>query len=253
LPAKLAVSSRGEGVLRRPRSGAARGTASAAIYAELRAELVSLERLPGTALSESAIALAHGVSRTPVREAILRLAGEGLVRIFPQSGTFVSRIPLDALPEAIIIRKALEETATRLAAERATPSQVLALRALIERQREAGAADDQNAFHRADEAFHAMLSDMAGYPGIWTLAQQVKVHVDRYRRLTLPQQGRMARARAEHMVIAEAVAAHDPAGAVSAMTAHLDGLLGDIADIQRLNPDYFESGRGGAPAAGESR
>ena len=87
---------------------------------DLRDELVSLQRRPGEAISEAEIALSYGVSRTPVREAILKLADEGLVDIFPQSGIFVSRIPLAALPEAIIVRKALEETTARMAAQRAT-------------------------------------------------------------------------------------------------------------------------------------
>ena len=123
------------------RSGRPRAaTASARIYSDLRAELVSLERRPGEAISEAEIALSYGVSRTPVREAILKLSDEGLLEIFPQSGIFVSRIPLAALPEAIIIRKALEETTARLAAERATSSQILALHSILERQREANAA-----------------------------------------------------------------------------------------------------------------
>src|SRR5271168_2947084 len=108
----------------RPRTA----TAAARIYADLRSELVSLQRRPGEAVSEAEIALAYGVSRTPVREAILKLSDDGLIDIFPQSGSFVSRIPLGALPEAIIIRKALEETTARLAAERATSSQILTLR-----------------------------------------------------------------------------------------------------------------------------
>ena len=227
---------------RRPRLGASRGvSAAAAIYADLRAELVSLRRLPGEPLSESQISLAHGVSRTPVREAILRLAAEGLVEIFPQSGTFVSRIPLAALPEAIIIRKSLEETTAKLAAERVTASQILGLWSLIERQAEASSAEEQEAFHRADEDFHGALAEAAGYPGIWAFVQQVKSHVDRYRRLTLPQQGRMARARREHIAIAEGVEAHDPGRAVAAMAAHLDGLMSDIPEIQKLNPDYFDA------------
>ena len=105
----------------RPRTA----TAASRIYSDLRAELVSLRRLPGEAVSEAEIALSYGVSRTPVREAILRLSDEGLLEIFPQSGIIVSRIPVAALPEAIIIRKALEETTARLAAERATSSQIL--------------------------------------------------------------------------------------------------------------------------------
>jgi GntR family transcriptional regulator, rspAB operon transcriptional repressor len=233
---------------RKPWAGGLRSSrAPAMIYTELRAQLLSLERLPGEPVFESQIAAAYGVSRTPVREAILKLADEGLIEIFPQSGTFVARIPLAALPEAIVIRKSLEETSARLAARQASGSQLLALRALLERQREADLAGDRNAFHLADEAFHAAIADLAGYPGIWKLVLQVKAHVDRYRRLTLPQEGRMTRALGEHETVLTMIEAGDPTGAAAAMAAHLDGLLTDIPDIRRLNPDYFAEAKPAPP------
>jgi DNA-binding GntR family transcriptional regulator len=220
----------------RPRAA----TASARIYSDLRAELVSMERRPGEVISEAEIALSYGVSRTPVREAILKLSDEGLVDIFPQSGIFVSRIPLAALPEAIIIRKALEETTARLAAERATSSQILTLHSILERQREADAAGDRDSFHQADETFHGTIAEVAKYPGIWTLILQVKVNVDRFRRLTLPQTGRMAQVIAEHAVILAAIEQHDPEAARRAMGAHLERLLGDISATQHINPEFFD-------------
>jgi DNA-binding GntR family transcriptional regulator len=224
----------------------------ARIYADLRADLVSLERLPGEPISEAELAKAYGFSRTPVREALRKLADEGLVEIFPQSGTFVARIPLAALPETIVIRKALEETSARLAAERARRSQVIALLAVLEKQREASRAGDHNAFHQADEAFHGAIAEAAGYRGIWTLVEQVKVHVDRYRRLTLPQEGRMTRAIREHSAIAAAIESGDGARSAQAMRVHLDGLLADIPNIRRLNPGYFagDSRRPEPPADG---
>ncbi|HLG80067.1 MAG TPA: GntR family transcriptional regulator [Bradyrhizobium sp.] len=218
-----------------------RTTASSRIYSELRDELVSLQRRPGEAISEAEIALSYGLSRTPVREAILKLADEGLVDIFPQSGIFVSRIPLAALPEAIIIRKALEETTAGLAAERATPSQIMNLQAIVQRQREADAAFDREGFHLADEAFHAGIAEIAGYPGIWRLILQVKVHVDRYRRLTLPVAGRMTQVIAEHEPILAAIEAHDPAAARAAMEQHLARLLLDISATRHTNPEFFDS------------
>jgi GntR family transcriptional regulator, rspAB operon transcriptional repressor len=222
------------------RGGRPRATASARIYADLRSQLVSLQRRPGEAISEAEIALSYGVSRTPVREAILKLSDEGLLEIFPQSGIFVARIPMAALPEAIIIRKALEETTAQLAAEHATASQILVLHAILQRQREAHAANDRDAFHHADESFHATIADVAGHPGIWILIQQVKIHVDRYRRLTLPQQGRIARAIGEHEAILAAIEAHEPARARIAMQTHLERLLGDISATQSINPEFFD-------------
>ncbi|MFB9266982.1 GntR family transcriptional regulator [Bradyrhizobium erythrophlei] len=232
------IASRSPGHRRAGRPRAA--TAAARIYTNLRAELVSLERRPGDAISETEIALSYGVSRTPVREAILKLSDEGLVEIFPQSGIFVSRIPLAALPEAIIIRKSLEETTTRMATERASASQILNLQSIIQRQREADAAGDRDAFHQADEAFHAAIAEIAGHPGIWKLILQVKVHVDRFRRLTLPQRGRMAEVIAEHEGIVAGIEARDPSAAGAAMARHLERLRTDISATQHNNPEFFD-------------
>ncbi|MBP2297590.1 GntR family transcriptional regulator [Azospirillum picis] len=214
-------------------------TVASRIYRDLRAEIVSLKRKPGDAIAEKQIAEAYGVSRTPVREAVLKLADEGLIEIFPQSGTFVARIPLDGLPEAFAIRKALEEATVRYAAARATRSQIAALRANLELQREMQETRNFDGFHQADEAFHALIAEIAGYPGFWTLIQQTKVQIDRYRLLTLPVLGRMAEVIAEHSAITEAVAANDPAAAIRALDAHLDDLQISVADIRRDYPRYF--------------
>jgi GntR family transcriptional regulator, rspAB operon transcriptional repressor len=214
-------------------------TAAKLLYRELKADIVSMRRKPGEAIVEREIASHYGVSRTPVREAILRLADEALVDIFPQSGTFVSKIPLGALPEAILIRKTLEEVTAGLAARAADASQVAELHEFIERQRRMQKGGDHERFHQADEAFHAKIAQLAGYPGIWTLIQQVKVQVDRYRRLTLPVPGRMAQVLREHAAIAKAIEAGDSARAANAMAAHLDGLTASIADVRDLNPGLF--------------
>jgi len=245
MPARAAKKT--ETTVRLPAAGPRRNgrprtaTAASRIYADLRTELVSLQRAPGEAVSEAEIALAYGVSRTPVREAILKLSDEGLLDIFPQSGIFVSRIPIAALPEAIIIRRALEATTARLAAERAVASQILVLQSILERQREANAARKNDAFHRADEMFHATIAEVAGYPGVWTLIQQVKVHVDRYRLLTLPQEGHIALVIAEHEAILAAIETHDPSGAGVAMEFHLDlgRLLSHISTTRSINPGFF--------------
>jgi DNA-binding GntR family transcriptional regulator len=212
------------------------------IYREVREDIVSMRRKPGEPIVEREIALTRGVSRTPVREALLRLADEDLVEIFPQSGTFVARIPVGALPEAILMRTALEQTTARLAAERADAGQVARLRELLERQRRVQSRGDRDRFHEADEAFHAAIAEAAGHPGIWRFIEQVKIQVDRYRRLTLPVPGRMRRVLAEHAAIVGAIEAHDGPGATAAMAAHLEVLRASIRDVRDLNPDYFVDG-----------
>ncbi|CAO3432278.1 GntR family transcriptional regulator [Azospirillum doebereinerae] len=228
-----------------PRAPSRAATATASIYRELRADIVEMRRKPGEPIVERLIAETYGVSRTPVREALLRLADDGLVEIFPQSGTFVARIPLDALPEAIVIRTALEGAAVRYASQRATGSQIAALRANLVLQRESEAAEDLNGFHEADELFHALIADMAGFPGLWGFAQQVKVHVDRYRRLTLPEPGRIGHVIDEHGAVVDAIAEGDAARAERCMAEHIDGLLTAIPHAQGSNPFFFT----GSPVA----
>lgn len=230
----------GEGRASFAKPSRARPSHAAVIYDRLRHEIVSMARLPGQPISDAQIALEHGVSRTPVREALLKLADEGLVDIFPQSGMRVARIPVAALPEAILIRKALEETTARLAAECANAAQISALRDLVKAHEQAMRAQDRHAFHEADEAFHATLAQMSGLSSVWSLIQTAKVQVDRYRRLTLPQPGRFRRVIAEHRRIVAAVAKRDGVAAAAAMGAHLDGLRHDISVTQARNPDYFD-------------
>ena len=229
---------RGGMVLRSSRRGA---TMASVVFRELRDEIVSMRRKPGEAIAEKQIAESYGVSRTPVREAVLRLADDGLVEVFPQSGTYVSRIPLYRLPEAIVIRKTLEEGTVRHAASRATAADIRALRANLELQERMRVSGDHEGFHQSDEAFHELLAEISGYPGFWTVIQQVKVQVDRCRRLTLPEPGRLLKVIAEHTAVVEAIAAHDPERAVRSIAAHLDGLRTAVDAVSASHSQYFTS------------
>lgn len=214
-------------------------TIADAIHRRLRHDIVSLTFAPGLPISEQDLALAEGVSRTPVREAILRLAKERLVEVVPKSGTFVARIPLSVLPEAIVVRRALEGITVRAAAAHASKDQIAEIQALLDHQARVGAAGDMEAFHRADEAFHAAIARIGRYPGIWDLVRQVKVHVDRYRRLTLPIEGRMKMVVEEHRAVLEAMKAGDADLAVARMEDHLGKLQLEISVIRDMWPDYF--------------
>jgi DNA-binding GntR family transcriptional regulator len=215
-------------------------TVATQVYRALRTDIIAMRIAPGQAINEKAVGLKHGISRTPVREALLRLAGEQLVEIFPQSGTFVTRIPMAALPEAILVRKALEDLTVRRAAERADAGGIAALRGFVDHAKELENRGDYDGFHAADESFHATIAEIAGHPGIWQIVEQVKVQVDRYRRLTLPVPGRMGRVVAEHAALVDAIASGDPMRAGAAMAAHLDGLSASMRDVRDLNPDYFD-------------
>jgi DNA-binding GntR family transcriptional regulator len=226
--------------LPRPSASARSHTAANLIYNALRNDIVAMRMTPGEPINEKATALKHGVSRTPVREALLRLSGEHLVEIFPQSGTFVTRIPIAALPEAIMVRKALENVTVRLAAKIGTDAQINRLRENLDEQKAFVRGDDRLGFHITDQDFHAIIADIAGHPNIWRLATQVKAQVDRYCMLTLPAPGRMRSLIGEHTEILDAIAAHDEARAGAAIAVHLDWLSNSVRDISGLNRDFFD-------------
>ncbi len=216
-----------------------RPSASSLVESELRQAIIAMRLKPGEALNEKEITAQFGFSRTPVREAMLRLKDDELIEIFPQSGTFVARIPMAKIPEAVIIRQALEAMAVEHAALRRDPRALEILHAIIRNQEEAARAGDLGRFHEVDEAFHAAISDAAGYPGIWRLAQTVKAQVDRCRRLTLPVPGRMARVIQEHQNVLAALEAGDAVAARKALTDHLVAVLPDLEELRRTYPDYF--------------
>lgn len=217
----------------------ARASASSLVESELRQAIIAMRLKPGEPLNEKEIAARFGLSRTPVREAMLRLKDDELIEIFPQSGTFVARIPIGKIPEAVVIRQALEAMAAEQAAKRGDTATFQRLREVIRDQEKAAQAGDPGLFHDADEAFHAMISDAAGYPGIWRMAQTVKAQVDRCRRLTLPVPGRMARVIFEHQRILAAIMDGDAAEAREALSQHLEAVLPDLEELRRSNPDYF--------------
>jgi DNA-binding GntR family transcriptional regulator len=216
-----------------------RVTTAAAIYERLHAKILSLDMPPGMPLQEKRIAEEFGVSRTPVREALLRLSEIGLVDIFPQSGTIVSRVPVSAIPEAVVIRKSLEGTTVETAATTATAGDVAKIDAIIARQKMHAALAEASLFHEQDEAFHEAIAGIAGYPGIWAILKMVKVQIDRARRLTLPALGRMNTVIEEHTIIRDAIAARDPERAKAAMMNHLNAVIPDVQELRLLYPDYF--------------
>ncbi len=217
----------------------ARASAASVVENDLRQAIISMELSPGSALSEKELVARYGISRTPVREALIRLRDDGLVEVFPQSGTFVGRISVQSIPEAVAIRQALECLSAERAAAGATATGLAAMQDSIADQAAAAARGDQQAFHEADEAFHAAISEAAGLPGVWRLIQTMKMQVDRCRRLTLPVPGRMARVMIEHNSILEAVSQGNSAAARDAVSAHLGAVIPDIDQMTREHPDYF--------------
>lgn len=190
---------------------------------------------PGTKVSEQEIADAIGTSRQPVREAFLRLAGEGLLNIQPQRGTFVSKITANEVLDARFVREAVEADLIRLACAKAGATAVAELRALLAAQT---AAPDATAFMALDEAFHRMIAQIAGKARAWDHLQKLKSQMDRVRFLQL-QDFPIPTLIAQHGTMVEAIATQNPDAAEAQLRAHLRLIEADLPGIQAAHPSYF--------------
>jgi DNA-binding GntR family transcriptional regulator len=217
-----------------------RGPARAHAYVALRDAIVSAALEPGRQLSENELASLLGVSRTPVREALQRLREERLVEVVPQLGTFVTRISTDAVGDAQFVREALECAAIREAAVLADEEAVAALEAIVVRQDETREHQDFDRFYELDEELHRALCDLSGHGIAWSLTQRAKGHLNRIRRLSLPEPGYLSEMISEHRAVVAAVKAHDPDAAERALRHHLRMVLSSLPAIRAQHPDYFE-------------
>lgn len=217
---------------------------NSSVASQLRAELlkaiVSLELKPGSRISEVEIAERYGVSRQPVREAVISLAQTGLLRTLPQRGTAVVPISLNQMLEARFVREAIEVAVARRAAESLLPQARKMLETVIVQQEAAVANEDRETFFRYDEAFHATLCEGIGSTLAWNSIKNVKVHMDRACSLTLKDASSMAPLIEEHKAIVVAIDAHDAEGAARAMSIHLNGILSSLPAIEASHPEFFD-------------
>lgn len=216
----------------------AQGSAAQKVEAELRRAIVTMALPPGTRLSEAEIAERHGVSRQPVREALIGLARTRLVEILPQRGTVVVKISVRKMMEARFVREAIETAVARRAAVAFDPGARSRIEDLLHLQASAATRGDRETFQRYDEMFHQVLADGAGCPLAWTVVGDIKAHMDRACHLTL--KGSMLPLVDQHRAIMTAIDARDADAAAEAMDVHLSEILRALPKVEAEHPDLFE-------------
>jgi len=208
------------------------------VFERLREAIVSLELTPGTVLARQELAEQFGISQTPVRDALMRLGEEGLVDIFPQHATVVSRIDIAAARQAHFLRRAIEFEVVRALVQEADDRLLARLRAQVELQAALIGTDDYSEFVAADQSFHRQMYEAAGVPDLWDLVRRGSGHVDRLRRLHLPSAGKAQAVVRDHRRILDAIAQRDPEAAQARLREHLSGTLSQIDEICQRYPDY---------------
>ncbi|RIX99159.1 GntR family transcriptional regulator [Aureimonas flava] len=141
-----------------------RGSGARLVYEQLRDEILDLRLAPGSPVDEVALSERFGLSRTPVREALVRLQGEGLVTALPNRSTLVSSLDVAALPPFFDALVLMYRVTTRLAAEHHRAGDLDAIRARQAAFAEAVAAQDALAMIATNAAFHAAIAEAGRNP-----------------------------------------------------------------------------------------
>jgi DNA-binding GntR family transcriptional regulator len=231
----------------RRRTRLPRGTAREQTLETLRSEIIGLRLAPGAALSENELAGMLGVSRTPVRESLILLQGEGLVQVYPQVGTFVSLVDPERVAEAQFIREAIECSSLQSATIPVPDADHEALRANLRQQAEVAEQNDPEAFFELDEEFHRTLLRIAGHESAWRTVTSQKAHLDRARRLSLGNLRPLTALVGQHGSVAEALIAGDRETAVANLRTHLRDIFDDVATIRAERPELFSDASAARP------
>lgn len=205
----------------------------------LRDRILSLTLKPGTHLSRAELQEKFGVSQTPVRDALLKLEEEGLVTVFPQHATLVSRVNLDHARQSHFMRRAIEADVARLLATEAPAGVVSDLRRANERVRIEAEAQDYAAFLVADRDFHRVMFLHAQMMTVWATLQANIGHLDRLRRLNLANVG-VDRIVRQHEALTDAIEARNPDAAENALRDHLSNTLAMLESIGADYPEYIQ-------------
>ena len=210
-----------------PRSGSSNALneglpSSELVYRRLKDDIISGELPPGSRLIELGIAADFGVSRTPVREALKRLAAENLVLADPARGVVVHAPDAGEIEDVFVVREALDGLAARLAAHRITPSELSRLRLIVDSMRQAVANDRREQIVVANGRFHDVIYSAAGNPMLARVASDLRDFVRRFSTLPFASPDRVEDVLAEHEAILAALLAHDPEAAELASNGHLD-------------------------------
>lgn len=206
----------------------------------LRGNIISLDLAPGTAISENELAAEIGISRTPVREAIIELAKAYLIEIYPQRGSFVSLIDPKMVDEARFLRRVMDTAVIEEVCETADEEGIRLLEENVELQEFYLSKGTTDKLFDLDNKFHRDIYVVAKKDIIYDIHSTLMIHFDRVRNLsvvTVKNNGIVG----EHRAMLEAIKAKDKKTASELVARHLDHYQVDEIEIRSRRPEFFKA------------
>ncbi len=204
----------------------------------LKYNIIQLELEPGCRISENELASQMGISRTPVREALMELAKVGIVEVYPQNGSVVSKIDIKMIAQSRFLRITLEKAVAEQVASEISQENLKKLTENIRLQEFYVDSGDDRMVIRLDDEFHRLLFEIADKKLIHDIINNMMIHEDRIRNMP-KSEPRSRQILEDHKRILNAIAEKDPAKARDAMHRHLNAYGIDVFALAEKNPQYF--------------
>lgn len=219
--------------------GKIESSVQSAVYNALRNNIMSLQLKPGTIMSTQEVAQKLEVSRTPVREAFIRLQRDGLVDIYPQKETIVSRIDFHKVDQERFVRESLECANLDLVVEKCTRKDIGELEMNIEKQQATVNACDYNSLLKLDNEFHHYMFKITGQKLAWDTIEHSSNHYARIRLITVWDKEIMMETILQHQKILSAIQEKNADFAKNSIKTHLHQLENQLQRLMQEYPDYF--------------
>lgn len=204
----------------------------------LRDNIISNRLQPGTLLSEKEIADKLQISRTPVREAIIELARNGVIEVLPQRGSRVSLIDMERVDESSFFRRTMEVAIAKLACEMATPEDLAMLADQVKLQEFYLENITSDNMILMDDNFHKLLFQICNKMYCYEMVQSMAIYLDRIRSLSVGPSTN-SHVVSDHRNIYEAILNRNPEEAERAVMRHLTRYRVDEKGIKEKYPEYF--------------
>lgn len=205
----------------------------------IKENIISLDLEPGCALTDMELSKQLGVSRTPVREALMELSKNKIIEVYPQRGSRIALIDLELVNEARFLRLVLERSIVELACEMAAEEDIMHLEENLQLQEFYAAKGVSLELLRLDDLFHKMLFQICRKELIYNISNGLSIHADRVRHMALFAVKDL-KVVSDHKRLTEAIAARDKQLADRILVEHLTRYIGEEKEIREVYPHYFK-------------
>ena len=209
------------------------------VFDELRKEILDLTLKPGTELNLNQLSSLFGVSRSPVRDAVKELSVEHLIDIYPQRGTYVSRINLRMADDERFIRLNLELGSIPDFINNINDELISEMEELIKKQEKAFALRDTSLLLKLDDQFHSVIFKGADRQGVFDFILTRNGNYHRMRLISFMFDAISEDVISQHKVLLEAIKEKDPEKVMALDTMHMSKLKKETVSFRETMPQYF--------------